>query len=78
MYGGLGIGWANTTLAIVAVVMVPIPVVLMKLGPRLRSMGKFAAKPPVTTRDRPDFGAEMAQKDTFSVTVEAGAARGTV
>ena len=73
MYEGLGVDWANTTLAIIAVVLVPIPIILMKLGARFRGMSRFAVKGQGMSRPlRPHIDAEMAQKDAaFSVTVQA-------
>ena len=69
MYTALGVEWANTTLAIVSVVLVPIPIVLMKLGPKFRTMGKFAVK----SDGRGHADAEMVERDdAFAVTVEAG------
>lgn len=72
MYENLGVGFANTTLAIIAVVMVPIPILLMKLGPRFRGMGRFALKPQsLQDTSREDVGAEMVQRDDkFSVVIE--------
>lgn len=63
MYTALDVRWANTILAIISVVMVPIPILLMKLGPKFRMMGKFALKPSGTGPPRPGGDAEMAQKD---------------
>lgn len=40
LYSGLGIGWGNTVLAIFAVLMAPIPWVVMKRGEAIR--GKYA------------------------------------
>lgn len=74
MYESLGVEWAGTTLAIVAVVLIPIPIVLMKVGPRLRGVGRFAVKargPGGASQE--DVGAEMTQRgEIFSVTVEGG------
>lgn len=74
MYQNLGIGWANTVLAGVTVALVPIPLLLLKLGPRLRMMGRLAKKPRRGRDDRgEDFGAEMAQREpSFTVTIEGG------
>ena len=40
MYKGLGAQWASTILGCIAVVLTPIPFVLIKFGPRLRQMSK--------------------------------------
>lgn len=41
LYAGLGITWANSTLAFVAVAFIPIPILLLKLGPRIRRAGSL-------------------------------------
>lgn len=73
MYEALDVRWANTTLAIISVVMIPIPILLMKLGPKFRMMGKFAVKPgpPQAAGD-----AEMAQRDD-AVAITVGPAAQT-
>lgn len=61
MYGGLGVAWSNTILAIIAAIMIPLPIITMKLGPRFRAKGKFALK--AQNERLRDGGAEMAQTD---------------
>ncbi|CAO1618492.1 unnamed protein product [Sympodiomycopsis kandeliae] len=43
MYARLGTQWASTLLAFLALLMLPIPFVLYKFGPRIRSWSKHAA-----------------------------------
>lgn len=42
MYETLNPRWASTVLGLIALAMVPIPVVLIKFGPTLRAMSKYA------------------------------------
>ncbi|KAL4778176.1 major facilitator superfamily domain-containing protein [Aspergillus varians] len=42
MFNNLGIQWAGTLLGCIAVVMIPIPVLFLIYGPRLRSMSRLA------------------------------------
>lgn len=42
MFNNLGIQWAGTLLGCLAVLLVPIPVLFIKFGPRLREKSKFA------------------------------------
>lgn len=74
MYHTLGVDWANTTLAIIAVVMVPIPILMLKLGPRFRGMTRFAVKPqPKASDSGSQFDKEMAERDGQSfASVESG------
>lgn len=72
MYRSLGVDWANTTLAIIAVVMIPIPILMMKLGPRFRRMARFAVKPPRASDFGSQFEEEMAERGgQFSASVES-------
>lgn len=41
MYRRLGSGWGNTLLAVIAAAMIPIPLVFMKYGEKLRSREKI-------------------------------------
>ncbi|KAK4446697.1 MFS general substrate transporter [Podospora aff. communis PSN243] len=41
MFKNLGIGWASTVLAIISVAMLPIPWILFRYGPRIRSRSRF-------------------------------------
>ncbi|KAL5594040.1 hypothetical protein BROUX41_001092 [Berkeleyomyces rouxiae] len=41
MYQKLGVHWAGSTFAFLAVAMIPIPFILFKFGPRLRQRSKF-------------------------------------
>ena len=47
MFDALGINWAGTLLACVALVLVPIPVIFWKYGARIRARSKFAPTPKV-------------------------------
>lgn len=42
MFNNLGIQWAGTLIGCIAVVLVPIPVLFIKFGPRLRQKSRFA------------------------------------
>lgn len=42
MFNNLGIQWAGTLLGCIAVLMIPIPALFLKYGPRLRKMSKLA------------------------------------
>ncbi|MCJ1475355.1 hypothetical protein MMC13_004017 [Lambiella insularis] len=42
MFQGLGVNWAGTLLGCVAAVLVPIPVIFLKYGARIRKKSKFA------------------------------------
>jgi DHA1 family multidrug resistance protein-like MFS transporter len=42
MFNNLGIQWAGTLLGCIAAVMVPIPLLFLVYGPRLRSMSRLA------------------------------------
>lgn len=46
MYDALNPRWASTLLGLVAAVMVPLPFVLIKIGPRLRKNSKYAPSRP--------------------------------
>ena len=49
MFDALGVNWAGTLLGCVAVLLVPIPIVFLKYGARIRQRSKFAPtfpKPP--------------------------------
>ena len=44
MYRSLGYGWGNTTIAAIAVIIgLPAPILVWKLGTRLRARSTFAA-----------------------------------
>ncbi|KAK6609002.1 MFS polyamine transporter [Botrytis cinerea] len=43
MYENLGIAWATSTLAFLSLLMLPIPMVLYKWGPKLRARSKFTS-----------------------------------
>lgn len=40
-YRGLGIGWATSLLGLISLVMMPIPWVFYKLGPKLREKSRY-------------------------------------
>lgn len=42
MFNNMGIQWAGTLLGCIAVVMIPIPVLFLIYGPRLRMMSRLA------------------------------------
>ncbi|EXJ94135.1 hypothetical protein A1O1_02528 [Capronia coronata CBS 617.96] len=44
MYNNLGVGWASSTLAFLAIAFIPIPFLLFKYGERLRRLSKYAQK----------------------------------
>lgn len=44
MFNKLGVAWATSLLAFLCVLMVPIPIVFYRYGPRIRAMSKFAPK----------------------------------
>lgn len=44
MYEQLGTQWASSLLGFLALVMAPVPMVLMKYGPKLRARSKFAPR----------------------------------
>jgi MFS family permease len=39
MYGNLGLGWGNSLLGFLCVIMIPVPLLLYRFGARLRKMG---------------------------------------
>ena len=41
MFTTLGIGWASTTLAVISIIMLPIPWLLFLYGPVLRKRSRF-------------------------------------
>lgn len=51
MYEKLNPRWATTLLGCIALVMVPIPVVLIKFGPRLRAQSKYAPSGPLVKKE---------------------------
>ncbi|THH29519.1 hypothetical protein EUX98_g4679 [Antrodiella citrinella] len=44
MYAALSYKWANTLFALLATLMIPIPYILFKWGPRIRAKSKFASQ----------------------------------
>jgi MFS transporter, DHA1 family, multidrug resistance protein len=46
MFRAMGVNWANTMLGCVALVLVPIPLIFIKYGARIRTKSKFAPTPP--------------------------------
>lgn len=42
MFEGMGVQWASTLIALVALVLVPIPFLFFKYGARIRANSKFA------------------------------------
>ena len=42
MFAAMGVNWAGTMLGIVALVLVPIPVIFIKYGAKIREKSKFA------------------------------------
>jgi DHA1 family multidrug resistance protein-like MFS transporter len=42
MFNNLGVQWAGTLLGCLALIMVPIPLIFIKIGPILRKKSKFA------------------------------------
>lgn len=51
MYKNLGIGWASSLFAFIAVAMVPVPWIFEYLGPRLRAMSKYAPQAQEATEE---------------------------
>ena len=57
MFQGMGVQWAGTLLGCVAVVLIPIPVVFLRYGAKIRQKSKFAPTfppmggPPADARD---------------------------
>lgn len=41
MYSTLGLGWGNSLLGFLCILMIPLPVVFFKFGKKLRKMEKF-------------------------------------
>lgn len=41
MYQTLGLGWGNTLLGFLCIVMIPLPIIFNRFGKRLRKMEKF-------------------------------------
>lgn len=41
MYTTLGLGWGNTLLGFLCILMIPLPVLFYRFGKRLRKMEKF-------------------------------------
>lgn len=41
MYKTLGLGWGNTLLGFLCIVMIPLPIVFYRFGKHLRKMEKF-------------------------------------
>ena len=44
MYDALGLGWGTSLLAFIAVAMIPVPIVFMKYGERIRARNLFDVK----------------------------------
>lgn len=42
MYEGIGVNWSGTLLGCVACLLVPIPVIFLKYGAKIREKSKFA------------------------------------
>jgi DHA1 family multidrug resistance protein-like MFS transporter len=51
MFKGMGIQWAGTLLGCVAAIMVPIPIIFLIYGRRLRGKSKLAPAPEKTEKD---------------------------
>lgn len=41
MFSALGIGWGSSLLAFVAVAMIPVPIIILKYGKRIRQIRLF-------------------------------------
>lgn len=41
LYGNLGLGWGNSLLGFICIILIPLPIVFYKLGKNLRKMEKF-------------------------------------
>lgn len=41
MYDSLGLGWGNSLLGFLCIVMIPVPIIFNRFGKRLRKMEKF-------------------------------------
>jgi hypothetical protein len=61
MFETLGNQWAASLLGFIALLMMPIPFVLMKFGPRLRKHSKYAPTMDHDTQPQPD--AEEAEEE---------------
>ncbi len=44
MYGGLGVAWATSVLAFVALALTPLPWVFYRFGPRIRGRSRYHQK----------------------------------
>ncbi|KAJ5902213.1 hypothetical protein N7495_002741 [Penicillium taxi] len=51
MFHNLGVQWAGTLLGCLAAIMIPIPLIFIKIGPRLRKKSKFAPALPEISSD---------------------------
>ena len=53
MFAGMGVQWAETLLGCVAVLLIPIPIIFMKYGAKIRQKSKFAPTlPPMAAAAR--------------------------
>ena len=46
MFEGMGVQWASTLVGCVALLLVPIPVIFLKYGAKIRMRSNFAPTPP--------------------------------
>ncbi|KAF2119786.1 major facilitator superfamily domain-containing protein [Lophiotrema nucula] len=59
MFDGMGIEWASTLLGLVALALVPMPLVLYFFGKRIRARSKFAPSPDIAQDKRRDEEARL-------------------
>lgn len=57
-FNNLGIQWAGTLLGCLAAVMIPIPFIFYKWGPKIRARSKFAPTISPEALEEPDEGEE--------------------
>lgn len=63
MYNNLGVNWATSLLAFLAVVLAPAPVLFWKYGEKIRSKSKFAVNGPPMAKATRAVQAEGEEKD---------------
>jgi DHA1 family multidrug resistance protein-like MFS transporter len=54
MFASLGVNWSGTMLGIIAVLLVPIPIIFYKYGHKIREKSKFAPTAPPKAAESED------------------------
>ncbi|KAL5615200.1 hypothetical protein BROUX41_005257 [Berkeleyomyces rouxiae] len=76
MFNGMGIEWASTLLGCVAVALVPIPIIFLKYGHRIRAKSAFAPTGPPPGSDAPSATAVDNDNDDAASTAASSVTPG--